>query len=436
MDPSWDFTGYFATGPTWDFGRKLMIALIVVCLVGLMIYLAVVSMKGEFLFWRDAGIITALISGGCTLLYFATDPKWFIERMFLINLIVFSLWGALLVLVFRAAREEPARLKASSLLALVFVACTIGYFAMDPSWDSGRMLMIALIVVSLGGTFLLLFPRPIRLTVISLLILYHFAGILTAVVSVDPPGNAAPWIASRAWVYFFRPYLSFMYLNNAYHFYSPEPGPPTLVWSYVIYSNGKEYEGEWIRLPDRERSPVPLHHQRLLSLAENTNQLMPAVPDLEQRLTRRNEKVREIPYHPAMTVQSQCSMPLAYSQEVLKAFARHMARTHPHLAGRPEFKFHSVKVYRVVHKCLEPAYMALGYSPLDKTLYFAYFQGDFTAAGELRNPTDPYLYWLIPILRDNSKFINPANKQVMPPDPNDPDEGLMNYLEMHARLID
>lgn len=336
----------------------------------------------------------------------------------------------------RFGEDLSSRLEVGSLIAVISVACTLGYFAVDPSWDSGRMLMIALIVVSVAGALLVLLPRVARLAVISLLILFHFAGILTAVVSVDPPGNSAPWVSTQAWVYFFRPYLGFMYLNNAYHFYSPEPGPPTLVWSYILYSNGEKYEGEWVKLPDREKSPIPLHHQRLLSLAENTNQLMPMVPDLDQRLTRRTEKVREIPFHPMITIQSQCSMPLAYSQEVLKAFARHMARLHPHLDGKPEYKFHSVKLYRVIHKCLEPAHLAQGYSPLDKTSYFAYFQGDFTAQGQMTNPNDPYLYWLIPILRDNTGRINPQNHQVMPPDPNNPDEGLVDYLELHAHLID
>ena len=34
-----------------------------------------------------------------------------------------------------------------------------------------------------------------------------------------------------AWVYFYRPYLQFMYLERHVSlFYSPEPGPGILVW--------------------------------------------------------------------------------------------------------------------------------------------------------------------------------------------------------------
>ena len=31
--------------------------------------------------------------------------------------------------------------------------------------------------------------------------------------------------------------------------------------------------------PDRDKSPVPLHHQRLLAMAESINQLLPGIPE-------------------------------------------------------------------------------------------------------------------------------------------------------------
>jgi hypothetical protein len=336
----------------------------------------------------------------------------------------------------RRLREEwEGRLEIGSLLGLVSLAPLLGYAAMDATWDSGKMLMTAMLAVGIGGTVLVLLARPFRLALISLLILVHFGGILTAVVSVDPPGQVAPALSNWAWVYFYRPYLGFMYLNNAYHFYSPEPGPPTLVWSHITYSNGKDYKMEWVKLPDRETSPVPLHHQRLLSIAENTNQLMPYVADLEARMARRNQVTQEVPFHPLVPYQNQCRMPIVYSQTILQAFARHMARTHPQLEGSPEYKFHNVKIYRVIHNCLEARDLVLGFSPLDKTLYHAYFQGTFDSEGELKNPRDPLLYWLIPIVRAHPR-TDPKTGLAVPPDPKDPDEGLMNYLEIHAKMID
>ncbi len=36
-------------------------------------------------------------------------------------------------------------------------------------------------------------------------------------------------------------------------------------------------------------------------------------------------------------------------------------------------------------------------SPEAPTLYLPYCQGDYTADGKLKDPDDPYLYWLIPL---------------------------------------
>ncbi len=318
------------------------------------------------------------------------------------------------------------------------------------NWDSGRMLMTALLVVSVAGALLVLAPRIIRLVTISLLIVIHFGGILDAVVSVDPPGQSAPWLATRAWVNFYRPYLGFMYLNNAYHFYSPEPGPPTLIWSYVVYTDGENYRGRWIKMPDKETSPVPLHHQRGLSLAEGINQLAPVVSDADERFKRRNTVVaprgfeagnvawnaqllREpglIPYHPNSLPTQQCVEPSPYSKEITRAFARHLARVYPTLKDHPEYKFHSVKIYRVRHECLTQAEMAQGFSPLDKTLYFAYYQGEFDVEGNLKKEKDPCLYWLIPIVRDYQ--TDPETKLYLPP--TDPNDGLYDFLQKHAEM--
>ncbi len=145
----------------------------------------------------------------------------------------FLLLVAALLLSARAAEQAlrrfqenwDTRLEAASLLGLVSLVPLLGWPAMHShGWDSGRMLMTALILVSLVATFLVLMPRTPRLAAISVLILFHFGGILTATVNVDPPGLVGSWLANRVWIYVYRPYLNFMYLGNAYHFYSPEPG--------------------------------------------------------------------------------------------------------------------------------------------------------------------------------------------------------------------
>ena len=46
-------------------------------------------------------------------------------------------------------------------------------------------------------------------------------GLANAITS--PP--ATPWLTTQTWVRLFRPHLEFCYVNNAYQFYSPQPGP-------------------------------------------------------------------------------------------------------------------------------------------------------------------------------------------------------------------
>jgi hypothetical protein len=58
-----------------------------------------------------------------------------------------------------------------------------------------------------------------------------------------------------------------------------------------------------------------------------------------------------------------------------------------------------VKIYRVVHNLPTAKEIAEGLNPAEKHFYYPYFQGEFTPDGELKNPQDPYLYWLIPIIK-------------------------------------
>src|SRR5262249_23259276 len=133
-----------------------------------------------------------------------------------------------------------------------------------------RMALGVFTAVAMVGVVIVLLPSMGRRLVASLLVLFHFGGILTAVTAVQPHGNApGPWLPMTVWNLVYRPYLQFVYLNNAYHFYSPEPGPPTLVWFCV------EFEGkakpEWVKLITREECATRLKYQRMLALTESIN---------------------------------------------------------------------------------------------------------------------------------------------------------------------
>ena len=85
------------------------------------------------------------------------------------------------------------------------------------SWDSIRLFLGVLAAVAFLAAPLVAASSTVRRMAVSALVLAHFAAILTAVLGSTP----GPWIMAQAEHCIFRPYLDFMYLNNAYRFYSP-----------------------------------------------------------------------------------------------------------------------------------------------------------------------------------------------------------------------
>ena len=77
-----------------------------------------------------------------------------------------------------------------------------------------------------------------RLVGISLLIVWHFFALYTATQIVAPPTGPPSWLASQVWTRITRPYLQITHLNNAYHFYAPEPGPVAVMWFRVRFADG------------------------------------------------------------------------------------------------------------------------------------------------------------------------------------------------------
>jgi hypothetical protein len=267
----------------------------------------------------------------------------------------------------------------------------------DPAWDTARLMTTVLTAVAAAAALVMLLPRVWRRVAFSVLIVFHFGSILTAVTSVPPQ----PWLSLMAWTYVYRPYLEFMYLNNAYHFYSPDPGPATLAWFRLQYEDGS---ARWIKIPNRQDYPDPLcvNYQRRLALTESINQLAPPPPILPAEFgARRLEVGRElgIPLHPNGTLPSQYREPLKFSKRMLESFVRHVAWSYPHLED-PKKKVIAVKVYRVVHTIPTPRELIERNGRIDdETQYQAYYQGEFDPDGNLVHPEDPLLYWLIPILR-------------------------------------
>src|SRR6266571_1433797 len=63
------------------------------------------------------------------------------------------------------------------------------------TWDSAALLFRIATVLTAIGAVVVLLPSVGRRIVVSLVILFHFGGILTAVTSVTP----SPWLSTQIW---------------------------------------------------------------------------------------------------------------------------------------------------------------------------------------------------------------------------------------------
>jgi hypothetical protein len=356
--------------------------------------------------------------------------------------------GAALSMRFRVAGSFfEERMETAGMLAVAAFACLLAFadaVSADPTWDSMQMVLGALIFAAIAGVVLVLLPVRFRLLVVGVLVLAHFGGMITAATTIEPPGASAPWVSRMMWSHVYRRYLQFMYLNNAYHFYSPEPGPPALVWFHIKYDDGQV---KWFKIPHRDEDPIPIHHTRLLSITESTSIASPVPPQDAGRWSDiRSSRERlgdmfdiEVAPDWVMPVSLQYQETQPFSQKMIESYVRHVAWEFPTL-GSPDNKIHSIKVYRLRHSIISPQLIAEGHGPLDKTLYIAYYQGEYNAEGKLlradydangnvTQTNDPFRFWYMPIYyrpKDHTKFYRPGMK---------PDElELYDGITRHARL--
>ena len=122
------------------------------------------------------------------------------------------------------------RPKDSLTLALASATALLAGLATHPEWDSVRLMQWVMAGVAGAVAVLVLLPQTAQRVAVSLFVLYHFAGILSAITSPHPQ----PWMTAQLWSRVFRPHLEFCYVNNAYQFYSPQPGPAGRGGTYEV----------------------------------------------------------------------------------------------------------------------------------------------------------------------------------------------------------
>ena len=339
--------------------------------------------------------------------------NWLAPLSFVLYLIGLVLAGAGVSLHFKTAGQAfEERMETAGVLAVAAFAALLAFVGTDPAWESMEMVLVAMIVVALAGVVLVLLPKSLRMIAGGVLILIHFGGMVTAATNIDPPGSVAPWISQQLWVRFYRPYLQFMYLNNAYHFYSPEPGPPSVVWFHIKYTNGKV---RWYKIPNRDLDPVPLHHTRLLSITESTGsvyQQVPWAPSVLQDIRSKRETAGAeygIPLDEAvMPINSQYQEALPFSQKMIESYVHHVALRFPWF-DKPDNTVQSIKVYRFRQTIIPTSALAEGRDPVDKNLLIGYYQGEYNKDDALLKPDvvdkngavlerkDPFRFWYMPI---------------------------------------
>ncbi|VTU01054.1 unnamed protein product [Gemmataceae bacterium] len=316
----------------------------------------------------------------------------------------------------------------------------LGSFALPVSWDSFVGFLRVVAGVGAAGTVLCLSSTGWRVAVVSAAVLFHFSGIFAATTSPHPQ----PWVVEQAWTRVYHPYLNFIYMRNAYHFYSPDPGPVSILVFFLKTETGtdangnKEYKTEWVtmpRRPDDLKDPLGLGYFRRLSLTEQVARPNPQgggrFEETEmwfRRQKRAASATSPIPFHPVDAATSQYRLPAAEAlRYVLPSYASHVILDRT--ADKDEAARTTVKIYRLEHvttsveqfrqKLPNGEYAASPYHP---ATYRPIFLGEFDARGNLLDPHDGLLYWVVPILPQTTPVPGSEGKG----------KGYYDFMSVHA----
>lgn len=370
----------------------------------------------------------------------AIDVNGFVNTVRLF-MVFFGAVAAGLAISFRPERWQSWLLGAGTAL--------LGLFGLPGTWDSFRLLFGVLAGVALIRTVLLAVSGRLRYALVSAIILFHFSGILMAVTAPYPDPPMVDQLFRRV----YEPYLQFVYLRNAYHFYSPEPGPASIMACLVETADGEEvgadgvsrkkYRRKWIITPQRPehvKDPLGVTYFRRLSITDGmSHRDTRNITNFERTDILERRQAIAVPGHnPTIPLlrnaaaAPQFQLPEAtIVRFVLPSYAQHILMDLPE-ADRGKS---TVKIYRLEHHTMtvqefigakvgnvrQPA------DPYGPTSYFPYFLGEFgfvhpdpnnrnITEVRLLNPRAEMLYWLVPI------------------NPSEDGKTYTDYLSIHAGL--
>lgn len=375
---------------------------------------------------RKLGLVGVALTGGATVLGavvtgLGDNAPWLLNtaRLFLV---AFGLVIAGLAVSFRPDLWKVWGLGITT--TLLAIAGT------PASWDTFRLLFTVLTCLAVLGAVVAGAPPKWRYRVLTVGIVFHFSGIFLATTSPPTGRYGAPWLVEQLYYRVYNPYLYFLHLRNAYHFYSPEPGPASLLAFLLKTEVGEEtlpngtkapkYEYQWVVFPKRPadiRDPLGLTYYRRLSLTEQVARPYP--PLMLQESFERSE-VRErrylvtlpgadpqIPFHPNEQVFDQYLVPQPdITRYLLPSYAQHVIIENipQQLWGKT-----TAKAYRLEHRILPvEAFRTPEGQPYHPVTYRVLFLGEFGFAPDpaapgkthivLVNPQEPMLYWMLPVI--------------------------------------
>jgi hypothetical protein len=339
-------------------------------------------------------------------------------------LLVFA--GTVLVGVGVSARPDSG-----AAWGLGALAAFVGIAGLPAHWDDFRLLLGVLTLLAASGAVLQSVPRAWRLRALTIVLLFHFGGIFMATTAPTP----TPWLNEQVFSRIYNPYLQFLYLRNAYHFYSPDPGPASLIFCLLRTETGEErladgtkqktYSYKWVihpKRPEDVKDPLGLSYYRRLALAEHIARATPAAAlplSFEQNelsIRRRETPIPMMPNEPAAT---QYRLPLPdLMRVVVPSYAQHVILDHTPNADAARKT--TVKIYRVEHRTLGVGEFIRGNGPYHPSTYRPHFIGEFDVFGALVDPQERMLYWLVPVLARTGPGADPKQKSYV------------DYLSAHA----
>src|SRR5262249_11435031 len=160
-------------------------------------------------------------------------------------------------------------------------------------------------------------------------------------------------------------YLQFIYMRNAYHFYSPQPGPASVLVFLLKTETGIDpqtnkptYDTHWVVLPKRPadlKDPLGLTYYRYLAVTEQVARATPALRsntfEAEEMRKRRQLAFLQIPRHPVdeLDYQYQLLQP-EIARYIVPSYASHVILENT--PNKDVAAKTTVKMYRVQHNTL------------------------------------------------------------------------------------